>query len=214
MVNRVRLLWALVIVATLPCAAPCAAADDGAVLESFKGVVKNLPAVLRVEQQVVKGEHGYTLQRIEAIDMAFDVRRTDSLVSPYLGDVSFILRWHYFTPCSPEASAALQKWMREGGIPPDVDCPPAPATPEMAREREPNTWEDRRAVARYAFQGDRWVPKEIETRRATPDARGGAKEIVDVFGPEQLSGWPLLDSALEKFFEKKTPNPEHGPDSL
>ena len=180
---------------------PCEAADEAAALDSFKTIVNNLPAILRVEKQVVKGRDGYALNALEILDMSYDVQRTDSLVSPFIGEANFTIRWHYYSPCSPEARAALRKWMQEGGMPPAIDCPQPPATPEEAQQKEPNAEEDQKATARYAFQDGRWVPKEVEVRRTSPNSAGGNREIKDVYSMQKLSGWALLDSALAKFFE-------------
>ncbi|HEV7670016.1 MAG TPA: hypothetical protein VGS22_15960 [Thermoanaerobaculia bacterium] len=174
--------------------------EAAAALNSFKALAEGFPALFRADSQVVlQNSGGYVLQNLEAVEVSYDVRRTDSLVSPFVGEVTFILRWNYFTTCSPQHMAALQKWMRgEGGDwPPEETCAPGPSTAEEAKEKAPNTSEDKKAVARYSYQAGSWVPKQVEVRSYIQ--RG--KETSEVYTSDKRSGWPLLDSVMTRFFE-------------
>lgn len=93
-----KLALPLVILILGATALPASAQSDADVVKSFKAYVADYVASYKTNRRehVVETSGGWSRQYFEVDpEFSIDVRKTDSLISPYLGVAEFLLTMHY-----------------------------------------------------------------------------------------------------------------------
>lgn len=117
-------------------ASSSAAIENDMVVKRFKKIVTSYPKLVDAKKPVISAPSVSPLwfrRKLQIKEIGYDVRKTDSLVSPFAGEISYI--------CGVRG--------RDG------------ATEQEVKEGADNFEIEKKCRAAYAFQSSRWVIKSV-----------------------------------------------------
>jgi hypothetical protein len=161
---------AIAIIGGLIFAGQAEAQDSVDALKRFEGMIAGLEGKASVPEQVRLTKTGeYVKESLRVSGVSYDVKRTDSLVSPFLGQVQGVLARHSHSRC-PAYVEEMRRW---NGLAPEPTCPGEPATTAAAVKDAPLNFEEVETFeALYAYQDGRWLLRSVRYSSTIPGTRG------------------------------------------